>query len=157
MKVKKLILSCCCKCIEIDGGEILFTFGSAFLIALLLIGLFRHRNYNGYFMYLIKVLVVFSVNIQIGYFANLGGFQVEYAEVLMVLVILLGLPFIKNTKIPKRSLLFAGALLFSIFIGYMHLIFTFNPPNVLPIGYSWDRIYRGIDRLTPQHFLFLIS
>ncbi|MFB6801740.1 O-antigen ligase family protein [Peribacillus butanolivorans] len=132
----------------------MFTPGSVILIILLVLGLFKYRKYDEYYIFLVKVLIVFSIYIQIGFFINIGGNRIEYAEVLTVLVVLLGIPYIKNAKIPVHSYFFAGTFLLSIVIGYMLLIFSYYPSKVLPIGGSWDGLIFGKISLQDAAFSF---
>lgn len=130
----------------------MITIGSLIVIALLLFGLIRYKSYTKYYVYLIKTLIVFSVYIQIGYFVQIGSLQVEYAEVLTILAIIVGIPLLKNVRIPVLSLLLTGGLVFTILIGFMHLIYTNNPPIVLPVGGSWDLLLWGQDTLSTASF-----
>jgi hypothetical protein len=132
--------------------NILLTLGSALLLALFIIGCIRYRNYERFYIYNFKLLIVFSVYIQIGYFINIGGTQFEYADIMTLLMVILGLPLLKNLKIQKKSLLLLICLFLSILVGYLTLIFSPHPPKVLPIGGSWDLVAWGQQHLIDATF-----
>lgn len=89
-----------------------------------------------------KVLIFFSLYLNIGYFFRIGSFDVTYSEVLLLFCIIVGTFFIGN-KIPKKSLSLIGFFLLFIFLGYTRLALDPSPPLVLPTGEGWDSLFYG--------------
>lgn len=103
-------------------------------------------------MYIVKVAIIFSVYIQIGYFMNVSGNHIEYAEVMTFIVVLIGLPVLKMSKFKfSRIQLFIGLLL-SILLGYFFLIYFNYQELTLPVGGSWDKVVFGMEQLSMVNF-----
>ena len=132
----------------------MFSAGSFLLVALVMAGVIYFKVYDRFYMYIIKLLILFSIFIQIGYFINIGGQLISYTEILMALAILMGIPLIKKEKIYFKSLFTVIALLLSILIGYILVENLLIESLILPIGGSWDRYLWGEELLTVATFNF---
>lgn len=119
---------------------ILLTIGSGVLLFLLFWGLIKHRS--DYLTYIIKIMIAFSVYINVGYFFKLGSFELAYSELMIFLVVLVGL-FKVNIKLTMSKALLLVGFLTTIFIGYFHLSVTDSPPMILPTGIGWDAYFYG--------------
>lgn len=123
----------------------MFTAGSALLCGLLVYGKMKHKR--DYLLYVLKLVIVFSVYLNIGYFLRIGGVDFSYEEVLLVFFILCSLLLVRM-KLSKTSILSIIAFGIVLFAGYLLLINNPAPPMVLPIGGSWDKVAFGIEDLT---------
>lgn len=103
-------------------------------------------------MFFFKVMIVFSVYLNIGYFLKLGSLEIAYSEVLVLGFVLFGLFFVKRIQIPITSMLIVISFLLAIVCGYWVLVSELNHPLVLPIGGSWDRVQFGLDALIDANF-----
>jgi hypothetical protein len=122
------------------------TLGSAVVVLLLLFGMVRHKN--DYLMYLLKVVIFFSVYLNIGYIFRLGESILTYSEALILALVIFGLLSVR-LKAPRISILIVSAFVLEIFIGYLILVFHPTPPDALPIGKSWDLVAFGSVHLSP--------
>ncbi|WP_210469643.1 hypothetical protein [Sporosarcina sp. 6E9] len=116
----------------------MLTLGSFILLIILGYGLLRKKDY---LLFVIKILVVFSVYINMGYFLKVGSFELAYSEVLLVLAILIS--FIKirlEFRIPTIMYLLIFAIV--IFTGFLALV-NGSAPMVIPMGSSWDDYFYG--------------
>lgn len=123
----------------------MLTIGSlAILFILLARGLL---NKDGYFMFLIKILVIFSLYINIGYMFRIGSFEIHYSEFLMFFLVVFGL-FKFRFQVSRKSIMVILFFFITIFCGYIMLINLDYPPLVLPMGRSWDTFYLNGESLT---------
>ncbi|MGE6553753.1 hypothetical protein [Exiguobacterium artemiae] len=126
--------------------------GSVLLILFLIFGNIKYNTKELYYVFLLKVLIVFSLYIQIGYFIQIGSFQLEYSELLMIIIVVLGFSSFKNGKVPILSWLVFLGLMMSIVLGYFSLIFSQENSLVLAEGGSWDQVVWGNQFLTEATF-----
>lgn len=126
--------------------------GSFFLMITLCIQKIKIKSTKLYYIFLIKLLIIFSLYIQIGYFFQIGSFQFEYSEVLMFILVLMGIPFFKKEKVPVISWFVLWGLCISIALAYLSLIFSQQKILVLPSGGSWDQLVWGNQHLTYANF-----
>ena len=126
--------------------------GSVLLILFLIFGSIKYNTKELYYVFLLKVLIVFSLYIQIGYFIQIGSFQLEYSELLMIIIVVLGFSSFKNGKVPILSWLVFLGLMMSIVLGYFSLIFSQENSLVLAEGGSWDQVVWGNQFLTEATF-----
>lgn len=134
-------------------GNGLVTYGALVLFSLLAIGFIRAKGYVSLYMYLLKVMILFSIYIQIGYVIDLVSYQVEYSEFLMVVSLIFGIPLIiKNTKLKLSSTFLFFTLMLTVLIGYWLLLNADYSELVLPVGGSWDRVVFGTEVLQEVAF-----
>lgn len=127
----------------------MLTIGTGVILFFLFYGM---KNRNEYLTFLLKVLIIFTVYINIGYFAKIGSFELAYAEVLTFLFVLIGMLLIGRIKIQIVTMVSILVFIASIITGYWLLISDTSPPMVLAVGGSWDNYLFGFESLEFAEF-----
>ena len=125
---------------------------SIFLIGILIYGLFRQKNLQRYFEFLVIVSISCMLNIHMGYFLKLGNSTLSYSSMLVYLTAAVGVVvLLQLRKVPVK--LTKTVVVFLAVLVCNYALFTFHMYQKPVIADNWTDYVLGKDvysYLTPS-------